>query len=409
MRQQVDQKMCSSPSGPESVKMSHAALVPVALAIGPAAISMTELVPMGLLPNIANGLHISISAAGMLVTDYALGVVIGAPLLTTLTTHLPKKVLLLWAVAIYLIGNLLCATVPTYSLLVIVRCLTGIVHGVIFGESAVVVTKLVAAEKQSRAMATVFSGYTVAAVIGVPLGTGLGQAFGWRVPFLLITVVGVCSWLAIALLIPPIRREPQTLHIKHQLRHLFRLREILALLITVCGCGGIFTLMTYIAPLMEQISGFTATFIAPLLLIFGVGGIIGNLIGGKLADWRLLLSLIGLQIFVVLTLLIFMGVEHNRLMTVPVLFFWACASYATMIPMQIRVLQQAADAINLASVVNVAASNLGNVLGSALGGYVLASQLRLPLVPVMAALLTTVALVLALWSYLLDLASLRKE
>ncbi|HTK06216.1 MAG TPA: MFS transporter [Ktedonobacteraceae bacterium] len=413
MKQHADQKIRDSSyeheAGQSRSTISRSALAPLALAIGPAAIGMTELVPMGLLPNIASSLQISLPAAGMLVTDYALGVVIGAPLLATLTARLPKKALLLWAVAIYLLGNVLCAVVPTYSLLLVVRCLTGIVHGVIFGESAAVVTKLVAPEKQARAMATVFSGFTVAAVIGVPLGTWLGQTFGWHIPFLLITIVGICAFLAIALLIPPIKRESETMRLKHQFRHLLRLREILALLITVCGCGGIFTLMTYITPLMERISGFAPIFIAPLLLIFGIGSIIGNLIGGRLAGWRLLPSLMGLQIFVPLMLLVFMSAGHNQVMTVILLFLWASASYAMMIPMQIRVLQQAADATSLASVINVSASNLGNVAGSALGGYVFASQAGLPFVPALSALFTLIALGLVLWSYLLDRSSTLKE
>lgn len=369
----------------------------LALAIAPAAVGMTEEIPMGLLPEISQDLHVSLSAVGMLVSGYALGVMIGAPLLAVCTIRVPRKPLLLSAIALYLLGNPLNTVVPTYDLLLIVRFLTALAHGIIFGESYVFAAQL-APQRPVRAVALVFGGFTVATVLGVPIGTWLGQMFGWRVPFLVITGLGVCSWLAVAFLVPSIARNPQVLNLLQQFRLLAQPRALLPLFITVALFGGIFALLTYVTPLMEQISGFAPAAISVLLLLFGLGSLGGNLVGGRLSDWRLFPSLLGLQIVQMAALLLFSLWGGMPLLAVIVLFLWESACFAIIAPVQSMLIEQAGEASSLASTFNVAAANLGNAAGAFLGGLALTSQFGLRVVPVVALLFIATCLGLTFWN-----------
>jgi DHA1 family inner membrane transport protein len=369
----------------------------LALTLAPAAVGMTEEIPMGLLPEISQGLHVSLSAVGMLVSGYALGVMIGAPLLAVCTIRVPRKPLLLGAIALYLIGNLLNAVVPTYNMLLVVRFLTALAHGIIFGESYVFAAQLLP-QKPARALAFVFGGFTVATVLFVPAGTWLGQTFGWRTPFLAITGLGVCSWLAVAFLVPSIARKPQVLSLREQLRLLAKLRVLLPGFITVTSLGGIFALLTYITPLLEQISGFAPAAISALLLLFGLGSLGGNLAGGRLTEWRLFPSLLGLQLLQVVALLLFSLWGGNPVLAVIVLCLWESAGFATIAPVQSVVIEQAGDASSLASTFNVAAANLGNGAAAFLSGLMLSSQFGLRAVPVVAILFIATGLGLTFWN-----------
>ncbi|GCE45272.1 DHA1 family inner membrane transport protein [Thermosporothrix hazakensis] len=373
---------------PVSPLMNRLALLSLALA--PAAIGMTEELPIGLLPDIAHDLNVPLSGAGMLVSGYALGVVIGAPLLALGTRRLPRKPLLLGALLLYVIGNALHLVMPDYPALLLVRFLTALVHGIIFGESYVFAAQL-APQRQAQAIALVFGGFVVATVGGVPLGTWLGQQFGWRMPFLVVTGLGILSVLAIALLLPATKLQPQRV----PLGQLFRGRVLLPLAMTVTSCGGIFALLTYVVPLLEQVSGFAPAIVSVLLLIFGVGSFCGNLLGGRLADRWLYPSLLGWQMLQLLLLTLFLFLGSSQVIAVGALFVWQCAGFATIAPIQSIVIKQAGEASSLASAFNVAASNLGNAAAAFLGGLALTRGVQA--VPLVSLIFVVLGLALTLW------------
>ncbi|MBO1114291.1 MFS transporter [Bordetella petrii] len=372
-----------------------------ALAVGAFGIGTTEFVIMGLLPEVGADLGVSLSSAGLLVTGYALGVVVGAPPVAILTTRLPRKTLLLGLMLIFTLGNLACALAPGYGTLMAARVLTSLAHGAFFGVGSVVATSLVKPEKQASAIALMFTGLTLANVLGVPFGTWLGQAWGWRATFWAVTGVGIVAMLAIATWVPRSRGD-QGGNLMGELRALTRPQVLLGFAMTVLGFGGVFTAFTYIAPLLTELAGFSPGAVSPILLLFGVGLVAGNTYGGKLADRRLMPTLVGSLALLAVVLAVFSLTVHAKFAAVATVALLGAAAFATVPPLQMRVLEKAGDAPNLASAFNIAAFNLGNAAGAWLGGLTIDHGPGLAATPLVAAAVTASGLAIALYSWRLD-------
>ncbi len=263
-----------------------------ALAVASFGIGTTEFVIMGLLLEVGQDLGVSIATAGLLVSGYALGVAVGAPLMTATTGRVPRKALLLGLAALFTLGNLACALAPDYWSLMAARVVTSFAHGTFFGVGSVVATALVPKNKAASAIALMFTGLTLANVLGVPFGTWIGQHYGWRSTFWVVTVIGIAAMAAIAFLVPRIPASGTT-RLTDELKVLGRRQVVLGLAITTLGFGGVFAAFTYIAPILTQVAGFGEAAVAPILLLFGAGLVAGNILGGKLADRALMPTLVG--------------------------------------------------------------------------------------------------------------------
>jgi len=374
-----------------------------ALTIGSFGIGTTEFVIMGLLMQVAADLQVGIAAAGLLISGYALGVFFGAPLLTAVTGRLPRKLALLALMLIFTLGNLACALAPSYEWLMLARVITALAHGTFFGVGAVVATSLVPVERRASAISLMFTGLTVATLLGVPAGAWLGLQFGWRASFWAVTAIGVLATAVIAWWVPADEGERASGSILEDFKVLARPQVLLGLLATVLGFSGVFTVFTYIQPLLTQVSGFAETTVSAILLVFGVGMIAGNLLGGRLADRRQVPTLLG-SIAILALVLAAMGLVL-RMPFAAVLFvgLLGMAAFAIVSPLQLRVLQKAEGVgQSLASSLNIAAFNLGNALGAWVGGHVIGQGPGLDALPWVAALLTASGGLVALLSVMLD-------
>jgi DHA1 family inner membrane transport protein len=366
-----------------------------ALTAGAFGIGVTEFVIMGLLLDVSADLRVSISAAGLLISGYALGVVVGAPLLGALTGRLPRKTLLLALMVVFTVGNLACALAPDYWTLMAARVLTAFAHASFFGVGSVVATGLVAPNKKASAIALMFTGLTVANILGVPFGTWLGQAYGWRSTFWAVTLVGVLAFAVIALLVP--RDEPAAAGDEESsqgtLAVLGRRPVLLGLLTTVLSWVGVFAAFTYLAPMLTRISGFSEASVSPILLVFGGGLVVGNLLGGRLADRRLVPTVIGTLVVLSAVLFAMTAALHQPVAAIIAVGLLGAAAFATVAPLQMWVLEKAEGAgQGLASSFNIAAFNLGNAIGAWLGGLVIDHGPGLGAVTLVAALVPLAAL-----------------
>ncbi len=378
-----------------------------ALAAGAFGIGVTEFVIMGLLLDVSADLGVSISAAGLLISGYALGVVVGAPLLGALTGRLPRKTLLLALMVVFTLGNLACALAPDYWTLMAARVLTAFAHASFFGVGSVVATGLVAPNRKASAIALMFTGLTVANILGVPFGTWLGQAYGWRSTFLAVTLVGILAFVVIALLVP--RDEPATSTAEDSaegtLAVLGRRTVLLGLLTTVLSWVGVFAAFTYLAPILTRVSGFSEAAVSPILLVFGAGLIAGNLLGGRLADRHLVPTVVGTLITLSVVLFAMTAAIHQPVAAVIAVGLLGAAAFATVAPLQMWVLEKASGAgQGLASSFNIAAFNLGNAIGAWLGGFVIDHGPGLGAVTLVAGLVPLAALAVALLALRLDRA-----
>ena len=374
-----------------------------ALTAGAFGIGVTEFVIMGLLLDVGADLGVSTSAAGFLISGYAIGVVVGAPLLTVLTARWPRKTVLLALMGIFIAGNLACALAPTYGLLMAARVLTAFAHGTFFGVGSVVATRLVPADKKASAIALMFTGLTVANILGVPLGTWLGQTAGWRSTFWAVAVVGVAALAVIAWAVPQDGKPEHADDWRADLRALARRPVLLGLLTTVLGYAGVFAVFTYIAPLLTEITGFGEAAISPILLLFGGGLVVGNLLGGRLADRALVPAMIGSLVVLALVLLAMGPALHGSWTALIAVALLGAAAFSTVPPLQMWVLSKAEGAgESLASSFNIAAFNLGNALGALAGGIVIDSGPGLAFVTWTAALFPLAALAVAILAVRLD-------
>lgn len=382
-----------------------------ALTAGAFGIGTTEFVIMGLLMQVAADLRVSIASAGLLISGYALGVFAGAPLLTLATGRMPRKAVLVALMVVFTLGNLACALAPNYALLMAARVVTSLAHGTFFGVGAVVATQLVAPERKASAISVMFTGLTVATLLGVPAGAWLGLHFGWRSTFWAVAAIGVAATLVIALLVPGDRGDAGPAALRGELRAVARPQVLLGLAMTVLGFGGMFTVYTYIQPILTRVAGFADAAVSPILLVFGVGMIVGNLLGGRWADARLRAALPGTLLLLALVMGAMGLVLHAGWAMVLFTGLLGAAAFATVSPLQLWVLQRAGDAQSLASSLNIGAFNLGNAIGAWLGGVVIAhggdATAGLERLPFVAALVPLGALALALLALRMERAPVR--
>jgi DHA1 family inner membrane transport protein len=376
-----------------------------ALTAGAFGIGTTEFVIMGLLLQVAGDLHVTIAAAGLLISGYALGVFVGAPLLTVATSRMPRKTVLVALMLIFTIGNLACALAPNYATLTIARVITSLAHGTFFGIGAVVATGVVRADRKASAISTMFTGLTVATLLGVPAGAWLGLHFGWRATFWAVAAIGVIATVVIATLVPKDRSDSTPIAFRQELAVIARPQVLLGLLMTVLGFAGVFAVFTYIQPILTRLTGFAESAVSPILLVFGMGLIAGNLLGGRLADRRLMPALLATLTALAVVLGLMTFALHDKIAAVVFVGLLGVAAFATVPPLQLWVLHKADGAgQSLASSLNIGAFNLGNALGAWLGGVVIERGPGLGAVSWVAALVTMCGLGIALWSARLDRA-----
>ncbi|MER6995330.1 MFS transporter [Streptomyces sp. NPDC000410] len=380
----------------------------LALAIGAFGIGTTEFVIMGLLPEVAGEFQVSIPAAGYLVTGYALGVVLGAPLMTVLATKVSRKRMLMLLMGLFIAGNVLSAVAPVFGVMLAGRVVASLAHGAFFGIGSVVAADLVAPEKKAGAIAMMFTGLTVANVVGVPLGTFIGQSVGWRATFFIVAGLGVLGLAGVAKLVPE-QPRPEGVRLRHELAAFRNVQVLLAMAMTVLGFGGVFAAITYITPMMTEVAGFADSSVTWLLVLFGLGMVGGNLIGGKFAD-RALMPLLYVSLgALALVLALFTFTAHNKIAAAVTIVLVGALGFATVPPLQKRVLDQASGAPTLASAVNIGAFNLGNALAAWLGGMVIAAGLGFTAPNWVGAVLAASALALALLSSVLERRDARRE
>ncbi|CAI2530911.1 Inner membrane transport protein ydhP [Serratia fonticola] len=370
----------------------------LALTISAYAIGTTEFVIVGLIPTIAEQLNVTVPSAGLLVTLYAIGVAIGAPVLTALTGRVPRKMLLVGLMVLFTLGNLLAWQSPSYESLVVARLLTGLAHGVFFSVGSTIATSLVAKEKAATAIAIMFGGLTVALVTGVPLGTFIGQHFGWRETFLAVSLIGMVAIIASLILIPNNIKNQASASIRDQLQVLTHPRLLLIYAVTALGYGGVFTTFTFLAPMMQELAGFSAPAVSWILLAYGIAVAIGNIWGGKLADRHGAVRALSF-IFAALAalLLVFQFTASHSIAALLTVVVMGVFAFGNVPGLQVYVVQKAEqytpNAVDVASGLNIAAFNVGIALGSVIGGQTVAS-LGLAQTPWIGAMIVVGALLL---------------
>ncbi|WP_028498770.1 MFS transporter [Microvirgula aerodenitrificans] len=378
----------------------------LALTLSAFAIGTTEFVIVGLIPTIATDLGVDLPSAGLLVSLYALGVAVGAPVLTALSGKWPRKTLLLSLMALFTVGNLLAWQAPGYESLIVARVLTGLAHGVFFSIGSTLATGLVPKEKAAGAIAILFTGLTVALVTGVPLGTFIGQHFGWRNTFLLVSALGAIAFLGSLAFVPSGLRHTRPASLAEQLRVLARPRLLLVYAMTAVGYGGTFTAFTFLAPILREVSGFSADAVSLVLLVYGVSVAFGNLYGGRLAD-RIGPVPALKRIFLVLALVLFAltFTAGSKVLVLLTVLAWGAVAFGNVPGLQLYVVRQAEReaprALDVASGLNIAAFNLG-IAGGAWGGGLVVAHLGIMQTPWIGALVVLGALGLTALSGHLD-------
>ncbi|MDS7597904.1 MFS transporter [Agrobacterium tumefaciens] len=377
-----------------------------ALTIAAYAIGTTEFVIVGLLPTVATDLNITLPLAGLIVSVYALGVTFGAPILTALTGRIERKPLLLGLMALFIIGNSLAALASGYEFLLVARVLAAFAHGVFFSVGSTIAADLVPENRRASAIAMMFMGLTVAIVTGVPLGTYIGQVFGWRATFWAVSGLGVIAFVGIAALLPNTIRKAAPASLLDQVRVLGSGRLLIVFAMTALGYGGTFVAFTFLAPILQQVTGFSEKSVSLILVLYGIAIAAGNIGGGKIANHNPVKALIGLFLAQAIVLLVFSFTAVSPILTLITLVGLGFLSFANVPGLQLYVVQLAKEhrpgAVDVASALNIAAFNLGIAIGAWLGGLVVESPLGLGATPWVGAILVAVALVLTLWSSALD-------
>lgn len=377
-----------------------------ALTLSAFAIGTTEFVIVGLIPTMALDLNVSLPSAGLLVSLYALGVAIGAPVLTALTGNWPRKTVLLSVMALFVAGNLLAWQAPGYGSLVTARILTGLAHGVFFSIGSTIATGLVSKEKAASAIAIMFTGLTVALVTGVPLGTYIGQSFGWQSTFLTVAILGFIALIGSALLVPNNLAQAPASKLSAQLKVLTQPRLLLVYLITTLGYGGTFVAFTYLAPILEDVTGFDANKISLIMLVYGVSVAFGNITGGKMADkMGPVKALQWIFIGLAAVLVLFSMTAYNPVLAILTILVWGAFAFGNVPGLQVYVVSIAEktvpDAVDVASGLNIAAFNVGIALGAWGGGHIVARGDVMD-TPWIGALIVLLALALTTYSGYLD-------
>jgi len=368
----------------QAVSMNHAktnrsnsTLALLALAISAFGIGTTEFVPVGLLSTISNDLNISITMAGLLISGYAMGVAVGAPVLTALTNKMNRKTLLISLMVVFIIGNTVAALSSSYELLLAARFITAFSHGIFFSIGATIAADLVPADKRASAIALMFTGLTVATVTGVPLGTFIGQMFGWRATFWGVALLGVIGAVASAFLIPRNLKEAPPSTLREQLDVLKNSKLLMAFAITALGYGGTFVAFTYLTPLLENVTGFSARWVSGILLVYGIAVALGNVIGGKASNKNPLKALMWMFILQSVILMALTFAAPYKVVGLLVIFLMGMFAFMNVPGLQVLVVNLAEkyvpSAVNVASALNIAAFNVGIAIGSLLGGIIVDS------------------------------------
>ncbi|MGW5446540.1 MFS transporter [Streptomyces asiaticus] len=375
----------------------------LALAVSAFGIGTTEFVMMGLLPNVANDLDTSVPTAGYLVSAYAIGVVVGAPLLTALGSRIPRKRMLVLLMALFTVGNLASALAPNFGLLIAGRVLAGLPHGAFFGVGAVVAARLVTEDRRARAVATMFLGLTIANIVGVPVATLLGQNLGWRATFLVVAAIGVVAMAALARLVPQISQE-QHGGLRQELGALRDRQVLLGLLTAVFGFAGVFAVYSYLASMMTEVTGFGESTVTLVLALFGTGMTLGALVAGPLTDRALRPTLYGSLAALAAVLVAFDFTVHVKWAALLSVVVLGAVGFMTTTPLQMLVMNKAQHAPTLASASNHSAFNLANAGGAWLGGVAIAAGWGWTSPTLVGAVLAVIGLAIALIAGLTDRA-----
>lgn len=361
------------------------------LAIGAFAIGMTEFVIMGLLPNIVRDFDVSVSQAGQLITGYALGVAIGGPIIVMLTIKWNRKYLLLALMAIFIVGNIAASFSPNYGFMMTSRIITSLAHGSFFGIGSILAASMVKPEKRASAMALMFMGLSMSNILGVPFGTLIGQNFGWPMTFIIISVIGALALIGIIIFVP-MKKETVKSSVLNELKILKEKRLWLTLAVTLFGFSSVFAYFTYISTVLIDVSHVQENLISYLLIIFGIGVTLGNVVGGKLADWNLNKALkIIFSVFILYFILLYF-VQMNGLLMVAGIFFFGLIGFSMSPSLQYKSTLISQDAPTLASTLNQSAFNLGNALGAFIGGIVV-TNLPVASLSLIAPILTVIGLI----------------
>jgi multidrug resistance protein len=378
----------------------------LALTIAAYAIGTTEFVIVGLLPTVASDLHITLPLAGLIVSVYALGVTFGAPILTALTGKVERKPLLLGLMALFIVGNTVAALSPSYEILLVARVLAAFAHGVFFSVGSTIAADLVPENRRASAIAMMFMGLTVAIVTGVPLGTYIGQIFGWRATFWAVALLGVLAFVAIAALLPSTLKKAPPASLFDQVRVLGSGRLLIVFAMTALGYGGTFVAFTFLAPILQEITGFSEQSVSLILVLYGIAIAIGNIAGGKIANHNPVKALVGLFILQAIVLVILTFTAVSPVLAIVTLAALGFLQFGNVPGLQLYVVKLAKEhrpgAVDVASALNIAAFNLGIAIGAWLGGIVVESPLGLGATPWVGAMLVLVALLLTVWSGALD-------
>jgi DHA1 family inner membrane transport protein len=370
------------------LKLSPALLALAAAAFG---IGTTEFVIMGLLPEIGRSLDVSIPQAGQLVSGYALSVTIGSPIMAILMGRFPRRKSLLALMAIFILGNGLCALAGGYDTLLAARIFTALAHGTFFGIGAIVAAEVVPKHQRAMAISLMFSGLTLANVLGVPLGTLLGQAYGWRMTFWAVCVIGLVAFAALIVWVPDVRqgRRPR---LRREIAAIGHPQVLLAMAASALCSAALFSVFTYITPLLEHVTGISPHGVSIALLLFGVGITLGNLAGGRAADWRLMPAIMGMLCVLILVQALFTVTSASPVPAIITMMIWGGLAFGVGAPLQMRVVDQGRAAPSLASTLNQSAFNLGNALGASMGGLLVSAGVGYAHLPWFGSLMSLLAL-----------------
>jgi DHA1 family inner membrane transport protein len=372
----------------------------LALTVAAFGIGTSEYVIMGLLPDLAQSFRISIPKAGIIVSAYALSVTFGSPLVALALSRQERKRSLIVLMSIFLIGNVACALAPSFPLMLCARILTALCHGAFFGTGSIVAANIVPREKRAQAITTMFSGLTLANVLGVPAGTAIGHIFGWRSTFLALIPIGLIAMIGLFFWVP--RQDSEPVHFRHELRTIMNPKVYLVLGLSTLSSVSLFVVFTYIAPILSVVTHLHPPAIAWVLVLFGAGITIGNLVGGRLSDWRQMTTVVGGYILVTFILLLMPLMMPHTIAISACVLGWGMFHFGAAAPLQARIVEKARRAPNLASTLNQGAFNLGNALGASLGGIVLAAGYSYRILPLLGALVAMVVIGLAFVAIRLD-------
>ncbi|MGM0862462.1 MFS sugar transporter [Bacillus atrophaeus] len=357
-----------------TLNKKRSTLALLALAVSAFAIGTTEFISVGLLPLIADDLHIPVTTAGLTVSLYALGVTFGAPILTSLTSRMPRKTLLIWIMVIFIAGNTMAASSTSVGVLLAARVISAFSHGVFMSIGSTIAADLVPSHKRASAISIMFTGLTVATVTGVPFGTFIGQQFGWRLAFIVIIAVGVIALVTNGILIPSDLRKGTRTTFRDQIKLVTNGRLLLLFIITALGYGGTFVVFTYLSPLLQEVTGFKEGTVAFILLIYGIAIAIGNMIGGKLSNRNPITALFYMFIVQAIVLLVLTFTAPYKIAGLLTIIFMGFLAFMNVPGLQVYVVMLAErfvpSAVDVASAINIAAFNAGIAIGSYLGGVI---------------------------------------